>query len=123
MADFRQKDCVTNETGYQCGRHLSGWAFMIKRDLWNKIGMLDEDFDFWFADNSLIGQLKLIDTPPMLVPTSKVDHLGSMTLKNRTIKDQSDLMWSKLELFNKKYKESLFTGHPTYLKWKASQSV
>jgi len=123
MADFRQKDCVTNETGYQCGRHLSGWAFMIKRDLWNKIGMLDEDFDFWFADNSLIGQLKLIDTPPMLVPTSKVDHLGSMTLKNRTVKDQSDLMWSKLELFNQKYNESLFTDHPTYLKWKASQSV
>ena len=39
-------------------KDLSGWAFMMKRDLWNQIGGLDNDFDFWFADNSLIGTTK-----------------------------------------------------------------
>src|SRR3990167_4222022 len=121
--DFRQKDCIENEKGFQCGRHLSGWAFMMKRELWEKIGHLDEDFDFWFADNSLIGQLKKLDIEPMLVPMSKVDHIGSKTFVQRTQNERNNLMWSKLELFNQKYNETLFHDHPNYLKWKQSQSV
>lgn len=121
--DFRQKDCTQNEIGWACGRHLSGWCFMLKRDLWEKIGRLDEDFDFWYADNSLIGQLKRIDLAPMLVPSSLVDHLGSLTLSKLPKQDQQDKMWSKLELFNRKYNENLFTDHPLYLAWKQSQSV
>lgn len=121
--DFRQKGVTKNETGWQCGRHLSGWAFMMKRDLWVKIGGLDDDFDFWFADNSLIEQLKKHDIAPMLVPSSKVDHLGSQTLSKTPIDEQNNLMWAKLDLFNKKYNQNLFVDHPNYLKWKKSQSV
>lgn len=121
--DFRQKGARVNEIGHTCGRHLSGWAFMMKRDLWEKIGGLDEDFDFWYADNSLIEQLKVLDIAPMLVPSSVVNHLGSMTLNRMVESEKSKLMWSKLELFNTKYNQNLFVDHPSYLKWKASQSV
>lgn len=121
--DFRQKDSSANELGWQCGRHLSGWAFMMKRELWDKIGRLDEDFDFWFADNSLISQLKQHDIQPMLVPASRVDHLGSQTFRTKTIDEKNNLMWSKLELFNKKYNETLFHDHPNFIQWKKSQSV
>jgi GT2 family glycosyltransferase len=123
MADFRQKDVTENEIGWQCGRNLSGWAFMMKRSLYNEIGGLDEDFDFWFADNSLVEQLKIINMPPMLVPSSRVNHLGSQTLKQRSVNDKNDLMWSKLELFNKKYNQTLFSEHPKFLEWKQLQSV
>lgn len=123
IADFRQKNVNQNELGWECGRHLSGWAFMMKRELWEKIGRLDEDFDFWFADNSLIEQLKIIDIAPMLVPFSMVDHLGSQTLRKVRPIEQSNLMWSKLELFNKKYNQNLFINHPSYLQWKKSQSA
>ena len=121
--DPRQKDCQENETGYQCGRHLSGWAFMMSRDLWNRIGMLDEDFDFWYADNSLIGQLKAIDIEPMLVPLSRVDHLESKTLNTKPRHNRNDLMWSKLALYNQKYNDTLFEDHPKYIQWKQLQSV
>jgi hypothetical protein len=121
--DIRQKDVTENETGWQCGRHLSGWAFMIKRELWEKIGRLDEDFDFWYADNSLIGQLKRIDLPPMIVPMSLVQHFGSQTLRRKPVNERNDLMWSKLELYNQKYGENLFVDHPAFLKWKQSQSA
>jgi GT2 family glycosyltransferase len=121
--DFRQQDCTENETGYQCGRHLSGWAFMMKRELWERIGWLDEDFDFWYADNSLVGQLKKIGIEPMLVPLSKVDHLGSRTLNHKPVTERNDLMWAKLELYNKKYNENLFIEHPMFIKWKRSRSV
>ena len=96
---------------------------MMKRSLYKEIGGLDEDFDFWFADNSLIEQLKKIDMPPMLVPSARVNHLGSQTLKQRNINDRNDLMWSKLELFNQKYNQNLFSEHPRFLEWKQSQSA
>ena len=123
VADFRQKGIGENEKGWECGRNLSGWAFMMKRDLWNQIGGLDEDFDFWFADNSLIEQLKRLDLPPMLVPSSKVDHLGSQTFRTKSIDERNSLMWSKLDLFNKKYNQNLFNDHPKFIEWKKSQSV
>jgi GT2 family glycosyltransferase len=123
LKDFRQKGITENEKGWQCGRNLSGWAFMMSRDLYNKIGGLDNDFDFWFADNSLIEQLKVLDTPPMLVPSSRVDHLGSHTLNRESQLIRNSLMWSKLELFNKKYNQNLFEDHPSYISWKKSQSV
>ena len=121
--DFRQKDIKQNELGWSCGRNLSGWCFMLKRDLWGKIGGLDEDFDFWFADNSLICQLKKLDIPPMIVINSRVDHIGSLTLNTLPKHERDSKMWSKLEMFNKKYNETLFTDHQNYLAWKASQSV
>lgn len=123
VADFRQKGISENEKGWECGRNLSGWAFMMKRDLWNEIDGLDEDFDFWFADNSLIEQLKRLDLPPMLVPSSKVDHLGSQTFRTKSIDERNSLMWSKLDLFNKKYNQNLFNDHPKFIEWKKSQSV
>ena len=121
--DKRQQNVNGNEIGWSCGRNLSGWCFMLSRDLWEKIGRLDQDFDFWFADNSLICQLKKLDIAPMLVPASRVDHLGSFTFNSLPKPDREAKMWSKLDLFNQKYGESLFIDHPNYLKWKASQSV
>jgi glycosyltransferase involved in cell wall biosynthesis len=123
LKDFRQKGIIENETGWQCGRNLSGWAFMISRDLYNKIKGFDNDFDFWFADNSLIEQLKILNIPPMLVPSSKVDHLGSHTLNREPQTIKNNLMWSKLELFNKKYNQNLFEDHPSYISWKKLQSA
>lgn len=121
--DFRQVGMTENESGWACGRNLSGWCFMIKRELWKKIGGLDDEFDFWFADNSFVSQLKAIDLPPMLVPASRVDHIGSMTLNTFPTERKNDLQWSKLARFNEKYNETLFYDHPSYLSWKASQSV
>lgn len=121
--DSRQQNVTSPEYGWDCGRHLSGWAFMMKRELWEMIGHLDEDFEFWFADNSLIGQLKKINLKPVLVPASHVYHAGSQTLRKKPEDERNDLMWSKLELFNSKYGENLFVDHPSFLKWKKSQSV
>lgn len=119
--DIRQKGIKTNEKGYVCGRNLSGWAFLIERNLWEQIGKLDEDFDFWFADNSLISQLKKLNMPPMIVPSSIVNHIGSMTLNRLPPAQKQELMWSKLDVYNKKYGENLFCDNINYLRWKQSQ--
>ncbi len=104
--DKRQKGIVNNEIGDVVGRNLSGWCFVIKRSLWEIINGFDEDFSFWCADNSLVEQLKEFDILPMLVPSSKVYHLGSKTLK--TVNNRDELTRQQVVKFNRKYNKNLF---------------
>lgn len=119
--DPRQRNLQCNETGYQNGRHLSGWCYMIKRETWEQIGGLDEEFIGWFADDSLIQQVKAIGVAPMIVKDSHVHHLGSKTLSRLDPDVKDELCWSKLERFNEKYGQSKFVDNPNYLKWKRSK--
>jgi len=104
--DKRQKDVYQNEIGTQVGRNLSGWCFVLERKIWEKIGGFDEDFSFWCADNSFVEQLKAINILPMVVPTSKVYHLGSKTLK--TVSNRDELTRQQAIKFNRKYNQNLF---------------
>lgn len=105
--DKRQIDLISgNHKGYETGRHLSGWCFMIKRELWEKIGGFDEDMEFWCADNSLVEQLKALNVAPMLVTSSIVKHLGSQTLNQSHNIDE--LTKQQVIKFNKKYNKNLF---------------
>ena len=105
--DKRQRKYKTgNHIGWNVGEHLSGWCFMIRRDMWELIGGFDEDFPFWCADNSLIEQLKVFDIAPMLVTASRVQHLGSQTLIKQTNIDE--LTRQQVLKFNKKYNKNLF---------------
>lgn len=105
--DKRQKKYHKgNHIGWNVGEHLSGWCFMIRRDLWELIGGFDEDFPFWCADNSFMEQLKIFEIPAMLVTESKVQHLGTQTLVKQTNIDE--LTKQQVIKFNKKYNKNLF---------------
>lgn len=121
--DPRQKAVKENEVGVVNGRNLSGWCFMMKRTLWDKIGGLDEDFIGWYADDATIEQCVNVGVNPMLVPDSIVEHLGSTTLKTLPEEERDNLCWSKLELFNKKYNKNKFHDNPNYLSWKKRQRI
>jgi hypothetical protein len=51
-------------------------------------------------------QLKAADVAPMLVPSSKVRHLGSKTLKMTD--DITDLTHEQVRKYNKKFGKELF---------------
>lgn len=104
--DTRQLGLITDEEGFEVGRHFSGWCFVICRELWKHIGGFDEDFAFWCADNSVVEQLKLAGITPRLVRKSIVHHLGSQTLKTATNRDE--LTVNQVKKFNKKYHKNLF---------------
>ncbi len=57
----KQLHIKNNEKGYMNKYHLSSWCFMIHKQLWYKIKGFDEDFPFWYADDSLLEQLKKIN--------------------------------------------------------------
>lgn len=121
--DPRQQHVLQNECGYVNGRNLSGWCFMVKREVWEQIGGFDEEFDGWYADDATIQQVKAIGIAPMLVARSLVDHLGSRTLLDLPQSERDELCWGKLERFNEKYGQEKFKDNPNYLAWKAKKSL
>lgn len=103
--DGRQRGFTLNTTGYEVGRHFSGWCFMMKRHVWEEIGGLDEDFGFWFADNATVKQLEAIGYIPMIVPGALVEHLGSQTLKTLPRDVKLDYTLNQTKKYNTKYND------------------
>lgn len=58
---------------------LTGWCIFVKRDIFNTIGLLDEQFDFWYADKDYGRTLLKHHITHALIGTSNVDHLGNQT--------------------------------------------
>ena len=96
--------------GYEIAKHVSGWCICIKRSVWNAIGGLSEEFDFWFADNEYAQQLRKHQIDHFLVPTSIVNHLegGSTTLKGIEPILKEELTMKQAKKYNKKYKVNHF---------------
>lgn len=66
--------------GYRNRHELNGWCIMTDRGLYEKIGKIDEEFEFWFADNIYSEQLKRHGVKHALIVNSHVTHIGSQTL-------------------------------------------
>jgi GT2 family glycosyltransferase len=114
--DARQEQITENTVGDVTARHFSGWCFMIRRALWKEIGGFDDCVNFWFSDDVVIEQLKAVGVQPMLVPGARVQHLQSVTLRQRP--DIDDLTWAQLEIFEAKYGPHRLHRDPRYLRWK-----
>lgn len=114
--DARQKDITKNTKGYVNGTHFSGWCFMIKRKLYEKIGKFDTDVTFWCSDDATIMQCKAVGVKPMLVYDAIVDHVTSATLR-REGAETDNLTWRNIYIFTKKYGHHKFEDHPAYKLW------
>lgn len=112
--DPRQRGLTVNEVGEQNARHFSGWCFMMKRDFWNEIDGLCEDFHFWFSDDVTIQQCLQAGVKPMIVPKSVVNHLGSMTFKTLPQGKQEEYTWALTKLFNERYGQNKFHDNKYY---------
>lgn len=113
--DSRQTPFTENTVGDITGRHLSGWCYMISRELWTRIGGLDESVTFWCSDDVVIEQARAVGVLPMIVPAAVVEHDQSSTLKSSP--DSDELTWGQLEVFIKKYGSHRLQNHPGYLNW------
>jgi hypothetical protein len=83
---FKHDDCIYE--GYNIGVHLTGWCIFVTKETMQKIGKLDESFDFWYSDNVYADQLKAHGLRHGLFCNIQIDHLGSKTLKTLPIRDQ-----------------------------------
>ena len=87
---------------------------MIRRELWERIGGFDEDFEFWCADDAVIEQLREVGIAPMIVARSRVRHAMSQTLRA----DDGSMTWAQVYKFEQKYGIKKFPNDPRYLAWK-----
>jgi GT2 family glycosyltransferase len=117
----RQAGISENTSGTRTSVHLSGWCFMIRRETWQQIGGFDETVSFWCSDDVVIEQLKAIGIEPMLVPSSRVEHLQSVTLMREP--DPYDLTWKQIDIFGQKYGPHWMSRDPKYLMWKRFNSL
>lgn len=51
-----------------------GWCFVIKREVWDKIGHFNEGVEFYYSDNIVVEQYKKHGIKHALVCNSYVDH-------------------------------------------------
>lgn len=89
-----------------------GWCFFVKREIFDIIGELDEKFNFWYADADYCQLLVKHKVKNCLIPSSRVTHLGSESLKTTSEKDQQKL--TQLPRFYYSYKWQ----HHSWLKYK-----
>jgi GT2 family glycosyltransferase len=69
---------------------LTGWCLFVKREIFNKTGLLDEQFEFWYADNDYDHTLKKHRLKHALIKRSIVTHLGSQS--HDTLMNEKDNM-------------------------------
>ncbi len=62
--------------GYDVRKHFKGWCMVAERKLFETIGLPDEQFDFYYADDDYAMTLKKHNEPHALVHRSVVEHLG-----------------------------------------------
>jgi GT2 family glycosyltransferase len=112
---------VDNQTGYENRTHFSGWCFMMRREIWRRIGGFDEAVNFWCSDDVVLEQLRKINTPSMKVPAAVVEHLMSATIDGQSHREE--LLWPNMQIFSEKYGRDKFENDADYLAWKLRDLV
>jgi GT2 family glycosyltransferase len=119
----RHHDCWHDEPGWQVGRHLSGWCFMMARWVWEELGGLDETYPFWCADNAVLDQLRAKDIQPVLVRRSIVHHTVSMTLNREDRAVRDELTWAALHQYNQERGGQHLRRDLRYTDWKQRNGI
>jgi GT2 family glycosyltransferase len=70
---------------------LIGWCIFVKREIFDIIGMLDENLVFWYCDYDYSNTLEKLKVKNCLIPTAVVTHLGSESLKTVNSKEHKRL--------------------------------
>lgn len=92
------------DIGYICTKQMLGWCFMCKHSVLLKIGMFDEQFNFYFQDDDYIEQLKLHNIKHASVKSSIVTHLAQQTIGKENI----DKLCDGKNKFIHKYGEQIY---------------
>lgn len=69
---------------------VSGAAVMLRKEILEKAGGLDEDYPHFFEDVDLSYQLRKLGYHLMLIPESKIVHLGGRSIQPRIKKEGKD---------------------------------
>lgn len=103
-------DCLNSdrfEIGYRVQHHIKGWCIVAEKNIFPRISYLDEQFDFYYADNDYSMSLILHNIKHAVVYNSHVEHLEKKSSANILAKNAGEEYLSKYKtpnyLFSGKY--------------------
>lgn len=96
---------------------FTGWCIFAKRTIFDKIGLLDENLDFWYCDNDYVQLLLKHKIKNALISTSFITHLGSESLKSMDQKTYNKLTLLPQLYYNYKW------NHRSIIRYKAEKLV
>lgn len=103
----------TNEKyGYETRKFVNGWCIFQRRDIYDIIGDLDEQFEFWCCDDEYGMTLEKHNIKHALIKTSIVNHdeNGGKSLQQLSPIEKRQYTGGGIEIFKRKY------GHgPKYM--------
>ncbi len=100
-ANVIRRDQTLNMNGV-----LTGWCIFVKRSIFKKIGLLDEQFNFWFADNDYDLTLRKYGIKHALVKSSSVIHLGCQS-HDLLLNKKDELTIGQRVIFEKKWRRKI----------------
>lgn len=77
--------------GYRIGLEIAGWCLFMRRELFQVIGKLDENFIFSSADYDYANTLGVLNIKHALITSSIVDHLYNTTVNTQSKERQKEL--------------------------------
>lgn len=83
------------------GKTVPGWCIAVQRSIFDQIGKLNEDVEFFFSDNIYVEQLNKAGITHALVCNSFVTHLGggSKTFNQMNSKEREHMGWGQRNNF------------------------
>jgi hypothetical protein len=112
-----QKFGIDKNSGVRFGcevhKYFCGWAYIWKRSLYERLGGLDETFNFWCSDNVVIDQLRKANIQHALIPSSIVHHIknGGNTLKSLSLSKMKSYTLDEIQRYNDLYHTDIKIGY------------
>jgi GT2 family glycosyltransferase len=72
---------------------LPGAALIASKEIWQKVGFLDEDYGFLFEDVDWCWRAKKLGVKLSVVPEAKVTHFGGASWKKRLKENSNDFYY------------------------------
>lgn len=92
---------------------LTGWCIFVKREIFDIIGPLDENFVFWYCDYDYSNTLEKYKVKSCLISTAVVTHLGSESLSVVDSKEHKKLTQLPRFYFSYKWHHHSFLRYRT----------
>lgn len=92
-----------NHFGYRIGKELAGWCIFIRREIFKKIGILDPNFKFWFADNDYVNTIWVLGLKHALITSSLVTHVKHLTISQQNPEFRNSLTFSEQRCYEGKW--------------------
>jgi len=93
--------------GYKVRRHIVGWCIIAEKSMFDKTGLLDELFSFFYADDEYSLMLQKYGIRHVLVAKSEVSHLESKVSKE--LEKKKSAFFDDVEIPKKDIPKYIFT--------------